>query len=1039
MNVKKALFASSLFLCGAGVLPVTAGLPVPHDESEISSPMPEQQKKNRIITGNVTDGSTGEPLIGVSIMLKGSSEGTTTDLDGNFSLSVPVKAQLEFSYIGYKKQVLDVTDLVVANVKLESDNEMLAEVVVVGAGTQKKVSVTGAITSVKGTELHAPSSSLTSNFAGKLAGVIAVTTGGEPGTSSNFYIRGIGTFGGRATPLILLDGVEISSGDLNRIPPESIESFSILKDASATAIYGARGANGVMLVTTKIGTENTKASINVTVENSFLKPVNEVGYVDGARWMEIYNEAQLARTPNATPKYSQERIDYTRSGINPYVYPDVDWYDLVFKESTMNQRANVNIMGGGPKVSYYMSLQANHDTGLLDIPKAYSFDNNINKWGYTFQNNIAYKVTPTTRIDLRMNAQIGNNKGPNASVSDIFYQVYNNNPVTFPAYFPAEPDDRHIKYGNAILSGTSLYTNPYQYMLGSYKEVNYSMLNTSIYINQNLDFVTKGLKIIALVNWKSWSETSYTRWLDPYWYRVDPKSWSPDNPGEYTLERLNSSGSEYISQSGIGRGADNTFYFHGQLNYENTFGEDHGVTAMLMYMQRDFKRDVLPNRNQGFSGRFTYDYGQRYLAEFNFGYNGTERLARADRFEFFPAMSLGWVISNEAFFEPLRDKVDNLKVRASFGEVGSDDLDYPTNFVYIDQVSLDKIGWTTGDNFNTYKVGPQLERYAVQNACWERSQKLDVGIDITLFRNWNIIFDYFHEKRYNILMMRAAWPNMIGFSNALPYSPIGEMSNQGYEVSTSYSTQIGKNLTIDFRGNFTYTKNKYVYIDEIWHEYPWQIKTGRPLSYQYGYVAEGLFGSQEEIDNHAKQELGSTPMPGDIKYRDLNGDGVINSYDQAFISELGKDPRIQYGFGVNLTYKKWDLGVFFNGSAMRKINMNKDGGVHPFGAESHNVFQYVAENRWTEENQNPHAQYPRLGITNSETDNNRQNSTYWLRNGNFLRFKQLEVGYTFKYGRVYLTGDNIAVFSPFKEWDPELEWYKYPLQRTFNIGLQLNF
>ena len=451
MNVKKALFASSLFLCGAGVLPVTAGLPVPHDESEISSPMPEQQKKNRTITGNVTDGSTGEPLIGVSIMLKGSSEGTTTDLDGNFSLSVPVKAQLEFSYIGYKKQVLDVTDLVVANVKLESDNEMLAEVVVVGAGTQKKVSVTGAITSVKGTELHAPSSSLTSNFAGKLAGVIAVTTGGEPGTSSNFYIRGIGTFGGRATPLILLDGVEISSGDLNRIPPESIESFSILKDASATAIYGARGANGVMLVTTKIGTENTKASINVTVENSFLKPVNEVGYVDGARWMEIYNEAQLARTPNATPKYSQERIDYTRSGINPYVYPDVDWYDLVFKESTMNQRANVNIMGGGPKVSYYMSLQANHDTGLLDIPKAYSFDNNINKWGYTFQNNIAYKVTPTTRIDLRMNAQIGNNKGPNASVSDIFYQVYNNNPVTFPAYFPAEPDDRHIKYGLSLI------------------------------------------------------------------------------------------------------------------------------------------------------------------------------------------------------------------------------------------------------------------------------------------------------------------------------------------------------------------------------------------------------------------------------------------------------------------------------------------------------------------------------------------------------------------------------------------------------------
>lgn len=994
-----------------------------------------QQKKGRTVTGTITDAVDGSPLIGVNIKLKGTTTGVISDIDGNYSIEVDSrKSILIFSYIGYKTREVPVEDLGVINVKLTSDNELLDEVVIVGSGTQKKVSVTGAISSVKGAALKAPSSSLTSSLAGRLAGVMVNTTSGEPGSASEFYIRGISTFGGRKTPLILLDDVEISSTDLNNIPAETIESFSILKDASATAIYGSRGANGVMLVTTKSGQENTKTQINVTVENSFQSMMNFPKFVDGATWMELYNEGQRNRGATSL-MYSQERIDNTRNKVNPYVYPDVNWRDLLFKDMAMSQRANVNLQGGGSRVSYYMSLNVNHDSGLLDSPQIYSFNNNINNLSYNFQNNLQVKVTPTTKIRLNMNAQIQNRKGPNYKTQDLFIMTHTANPIFFPATLPAQKGDKHMRFGSAILSNATLRTNPYAHMASSFKQVDENMMHTTMRIDQTLDFVTKGLSANALIHFKNTSSQAFTRSIEPYYYRIT--KWTPGTD-QYDMERLGTSGTEYIYTSDISRYTERTITMQFQLDYKRQFGM-HNVGGMLMYMQRDFKRDVLPNRNQGFSGRFTYDYGQRYLAEFNFGYNGTERLARADRFEFFPAMSLGWVISNEAFFEPLRDKVDNLKVRASFGEVGSDDLDYPTNFVYIDQVSLDKIGWTTGDNFNTYKVGPQLERYAVQNACWERSQKLDVGIDITLFRNWNIIFDYFHEKRYNILMMRAAWPNMIGFSNALPYSPIGEMSNQGYEVSTSYSTQIGKNLTIDFRGNFTYTKNKYVYIDEIWHEYPWQIKTGRPLSYQYGYVAEGLFGSQEEIDNHAKQELGSTPMPGDIKYRDLNGDGVINSYDQAFISELGKDPRIQYGFGVNLTYKKWDLGVFFNGSAMRKINMNKDGGVHPFGAESHNVFQYVAENRWTEENQNPHAQYPRLGITNSETDNNRQNSTYWLRNGNFLRFKQLEVGYTFKYGRVYLTGDNIAVFSPFKEWDPELEWYKYPLQRTFNIGLQLNF
>ena len=478
----------------------------------------QQPKKKRTVTGTVVDAENGDPVIGATVVVKGQKDGVITDLDGNFTIAISgSKAQLEFSYIGYRKKTVDVGDLGVINVKMESDNQLLSEVVVVGAGTQKKVSVTGSITSVKGLELKAPSSSLTTSFAGKLAGVISMTSTGEPGAASEFYIRGVSTFGGRATPLILLDDVEISTADLNNIPAETIESFSILKDASATAIYGARGANGVMLITTKTGKENEKTRINVTVENSFNKPMNFPDFVNGATWMEMYNEAQLTRNPGATPKYSQLDIDNTRNQVNPYIYPDVQWKDVIFKNMNMNQRANVNISGGGSKASYYMSLQANHDTGLLDTKKVYSYNNNINNWGYNFQNNISYKITSTTKIDLHMNAQIRNKKGPNYSTSDLFAQMLYCNPINFPVTFPAQPGDTHIRFGNAIWTGSSVRTNPYAYMLSSFKEYNENTLNTSLKINQKLDFVTKGLSVQAMVNWKNWASSSYNRTIEPYY------------------------------------------------------------------------------------------------------------------------------------------------------------------------------------------------------------------------------------------------------------------------------------------------------------------------------------------------------------------------------------------------------------------------------------------------------------------------------------------------------------------------------------------
>ena len=999
----------------------------------------QQPKKKRTVTGTVVDAENGDPVIGATVVVKGQKDGVITDLDGNFTIAISgSKAQLEFSYIGYRKKTVDVGDLGVINVKMESDNQLLSEVVVLGAGTQKKVSVTGSITSVKGLELKAPSSSLTTSFAGKLAGVISMTSTGEPGAASEFYIRGVSTFGGRATPLILLDDVEISTADLNNIPAETIESFSILKDASATAIYGARGANGVMLITTKTGKENEKTRINVTVENSFNKPMNFPDFVNGATWMEMYNEAQLTRNPGATPKYSQLDIDNTRNQVNPYIYPDVQWKDVIFKNMNMNQRANVNISGGGSKASYYMSLQANHDTGLLDTKKVYSYNNNINNWGYNFQNNISYKITSTTKIDLHMNAQIRNKKGPNYSTSDLFAQMLYCNPINFPVTFPAQPGDTHIRFGNAIWTGSSVRTNPYAYMLSSFKEYNENTLNTSLKINQKLDFVTKGLSVQAMVNWKNWASSSYNRTIEPYYYGIKGGSYNPSNPTDYEIERLGTSGTDYLKTSDISKASDQTFYLDARVNYDRQFNLHH-VTGMLMYMQREYRSSVLPERNQGFSGRFTYDYGQRYLVELNFGYNGTERLAKKERFEFFPAVSLGWVISNEKFFEPMTKYIDNLKIRGSYGLVGSDETGLSAgaqHFLYIDQVSLNNIGFTTGVDMNYTLYGPLVTNYAVVNGGWERVKKLDIGIDLELFRQLTITADYFNEKRYNILLHREAWPESLGYYTAKPWSNKGKVDNWGIELSVNWRKEFTKDLYVDFRGNFTYTENKYVNLDEPVYPYVWKTSTGKPLSRTTGYIAQGLFSSQEEIDNSPTQNLGSTVKPGDIKYRDVNGDGKIDGSDQVMISPYGTTPRIQYGLGMNVTYKKFDFGVFFNGSAKRTIMIS---GISPFGQSDYNVMQFIADDYWSESNPNPNAKYPRLGLTSSQTANNTVASTYWMRNGNFIRFKTLELGYKFKYGRVYLNGDNIAVFSPFKLWDPELSWNAYPLQRTFNIGVQLNF
>lgn len=1038
------LFSQAGYSCtiaGSHVL-VTAKKTVPKAAAPKSS-RPQTPAKRRTLTGTVIDASNQEPLIGVTVQVKdGGGQGTVTDIDGNFSIGVTNSTELVFSYVGYKQQTKLVGDLGVMDVQMSSDNETIDEVVVVGAGTQKKVSLTGSISTVRGSDLRAPSSSLTNNFEGKFAGIISQTSSGESGQESSFYIRGVSTFGGRATPLILLDGVEITSSELNSIPTENIESFTLLKDASATAIYGVRGANGVMLITTKQGTENTKARVNATFEATYVHTGRHVDLADGATWMETYNEALLARTPSATPRYSEEDITNTRNHINQYVYPDVDWYDTLFKNGNWNERGNISVNGGGSRVSYYMSLQVNHDSGILKSIKNYAYDNNIDRMSYVFQNNIAYKLTNTTKIDLHMNAQIRRDRTPLASRNNIFGYTLWANPVMFPATFPQpEGGADHVYFGNATLTGSTLRTNPLAYMMASNLNYNKNTLNISLNFRQDFDFITKGLNFTALVNFKNMSESSYKRSINPYYYKIKDGSWTADDMNSFELEQLGTPGTDYVNtDSSPAKNSDQTFYLDARLNYQRSFGL-HNVSGMLMYMMREYRNEVLPNRNQGLSGRATYDYDNRYLFEFNFGYNGTERLAKGHRFYFFPAVSLGWVPSQEKFWEPISKAIDFLKIRASYGLVGSDETGSSagaSHFLYFDSIALGGGGsYTTGpDAGQTWTTrGPAVNGFAVQNATWEKVKKLDIGVDVELFNQLSITYDYFHDHRYDILMKRGSWPYLMGYFNAVPWSNIGVVDNWGHELSVNWKKQINKDWYVDARFNWTYTQNKYKNVDEPNYPYVWQKSTGMPLSCRYGYIAEGLFRSQEEIDNSPRQDLGSTVMVGDIKYRDVNGDGIINTEDEVMISPYGSMPRIQYGIGLNIVYKKIDFGVFFNGTAKRSLMLT---GIRPFGEDANGLMQFIADDHFSVDKQNFDAKYPRLGLNDQQIANNTVASTYWLRNGRYLRWKTLEVGYSFPYCRVYFSGDNLAVWGPFKHWDPE-QWYNnYPFSHSFNFGVQVN-
>ena len=1002
------------------------------------------------VAGTVISSADNQPIVGANIYVEGTNVGTTTDAGGNYKLTVPASAKtVTVSFLGYDTKKISVRDIHLFKlITLADASNKLEDVVVVGFGVQKKESLVGAVQSVKPSDLQTSSSNLSTSFSGKIAGVIAVQKSGEPGADgANFWIRGISTFGSGQSPLLILDGVEITNQMLNNIPPETIESFSVLKDATATALYGSRGANGVMIITTKNGRDSEKMTINLRAEFGASAPTRVPKVADGITYMETFNEARTTR--GEKPYYSNEKIMGTKLGLDPYVYPNVDWYDMLFKDCTFNQNFNFNMTGGAKKIDYFLNASVYNENGIMRKPEASKFDTNINAQKYLFQANVSADATKTTRVSLKMNTQLHYRHAPIQSVSDLFAYAMTGMPCEFPATLPGEESDTFVRFGTNNAWNSGFFTNPYAQLCRGYGDQFRGHFTSALTVNQNLDFITKGLSATGMATFYNRVYSAVYRSFTPFMYQLT--DYNIDEAGNYSYtSNSTNTGTTYL---GTTRGKDGyrELAFQAKIDYARTFGK-HDVGATIVYMQKERNMNIsdeqeyaaLPYRQQGLAGRVTYGFDKRYLFEANFGYNGSENFAAGKRFGFFPSVAVGWVISNEPFWKGIKEQVNLFKLRASYGLVGNDVIskDYADRFPYLTTVNMGQ-GYDVyiGNNFER-KYGPILSVYGNPNATWEESRKLDIGVEIGLFDSLNIIFDWFKEKRSGIFMQRTSLPSTFGMSGITPWANIGKVDNSGVDISVDYNKAFSKDLILSLRGTFTYAHNEIVEMDEPKYKWAYQYKAGHPINSIQCLIAEGLFRDEEEIASSPSQDIYATTYPirpGDVKYRDLNDDKIIDNNDMCWTGNPTV-PEIIYGFGFSLKYKGFDCSAFFQGQGKVSILMYN---YHPFATAAtpgSGLMQWIADEHWSEDDPNPKALYPRLSPL--WNNNNTKASTLYVRNGKMLRLKTAEIGYTYKKMRVYVSGTNLLTFAPFKYWDPEKgsgNGLGYPLQRTYNLGFQFNF
>lgn len=1025
----------------------------------------EQQQNKRKISGRVTD-IKGEPLIGVNVTVDGDANGSITNMDGLYEIFVTKKSVvLKFTYIGFKtSEIRTNASTNIYDVTLEEQVNELEETVIVGYGTQRKISNIGAQSSMKMEDIKTPSASLTTTLAGRLAGVVAVQRTGEPGKdAADIWIRGIST-PNTSSPLVLVDGVERSFNDID---PEDIESLTTLKDASATAVYGVRGANGVILIKTKPGKVG-KPTVSADYYESFTRFTKMVDLADGITYMNAANEAM--RNDGIATKYTEDQIHNTIAGKDPYLYPNVDWLKEIFNDWGHNRRVNVNVRGGSEKVAYYASVSYFNETGMTVTDKNINtYDSKMKYSRYNFTTNLNIDVTPTTKVEIGAQGYLGEGNYPAISSADLYNAAMSISPVEYPKMF--------FVNGEAFVPGTSTnnnFNNPYsQATRRGYDNLTKNQIYSNLRVTQDLDMLTKGLKLTAMYAFDVYNEIHVHQDRAESTYNFLDTSVPYDMNGQPILQRIYE-GSNVLSYKQETSGNKKT-YLEASLNYDRTFNDDHRVSALFLFNQQSkllypkgTLEDAIPYRMMGIAGRATYSWKDRYFAEFNIGYNGAENFSPKHRFGTFPAFGVGWVVSNEKFWQPLSKAVSFLKIRYTDGKVGNSEVS-DRRFMYLDQMKENgDYGYKFGPN-GTKWSGYETVNMAV-DLIWEESRKQDLGIDLKLFNDdLSIVFDLFKERRENILLKREhSIPSFLGYNTSAPYGNIGIIENKGFDGTIEYNKRINKDWVIALRGNVTFNKDKWIQGELPEQKYEWMNQYGHNINGVKGYVVEGLF-TQTEIDDMARWESLSdankaiTPKPfasqfgtvkaGDIKYKDLNNDGQIDAYDQTYISR-GDVPTTVYGFGFTVGWKDLSVGMMFQGVAGAERVLNGSS-VNPFngGGGSGNLYSNIGD-RWTEENPDQNAFYPRLSYGSETTSNinNFQKSTWWVRNMNFLRLKTLQISYNLpkpwvnkvhlKNAAVYVMGTNLFTLSRFKLWDPELNTdngASYPNTTSYSVGINFTF
>jgi TonB-linked SusC/RagA family outer membrane protein len=1019
--------------------------------------------QNLNISGTVLD-ANNEPVIGASVLLKGSSVGAMTSVNGEYSIQAPANGVLVFTFMGMKKVEVPVNGRTRVDVVLQEDASEIDEVVVTAFGTgQKKETLTGAVQSIRPSDLVVPSSNLSNAFAGRLAGVIAFQRSGEPGKNgSDFYIRGISTLSGITKPLVILDGVEIEASDINDIDPEIIESFSILKDAAASAMYGTRGANGVMIVKTKSGADTERPIIGVRFETNITMPSFIPQFVDGATYMEMKNEA-IVNQNSSTALYSQAAINATRDPLaDHYIYPNVNWYDEAFKSMAVNEKVNFNIRGGTKKIVYFMNMTLNHETGMLKdrSQELFSYSNNIDLLRYAFQNNVDFHMTSTSTISLHLNAQISDKHSANIETATLYNDIMQTNPVDYPAMYPntdkatGEPLDEWYYWGIFTGGNAQGVQNPLARLTNGYRDIFESRLLANVDFDQKLDFLTEGLSFKAMVSFNNWNQTETSREQPVNYYYLGDPSIKPN--GNYNLTSYGTPDKPTLSTASTVDG-DHRIYAQAHFNYMRTFSEMHNVGAMVLWNMDQYNYNVpggnliksLPKRKMGYAARLTYDYDYRYLVEFNAGYNGSENFAAGHRWGFFPSASAGWNVAREDFWNPLKKIIPSLKIRASYGLVGNDQItDSDGNlirFIYLSDISLtgskSYLFGLPGGSY-TSQSGPAYTRYQNNDITWEVGHKLNIGVDLNVL-NVNLVFDIFQEKRDNIFQQKYSIPNYFGTAGTVIYGNFAATENSGFDISVDYGKQITPDWSVQFKATFTYAHNVVTKYDEAPGLRPALSKVGHNINTILGYQSNGLYIDAADLAHNPISQLGNIAIAaGDIKYVDQPNelgyyDGSITSDDRIPMG-YPTIPEINYGFGPSIQWKNLDFSFFFQGAARTSLMMS---GFQPFGTQyNRNVLQWIADDYWSSTNQNPNAAYPR--ITQFDNGHNTAASDYWLRDASFLKLKNLEIGYRFykKMFRVYLSGMNLWTLSSFDLWDPEMGGGKglsYPTQKVYNVGVQM--